>query len=224
MNSFLAKNKYYILMSGFLVVIGVLIAWVVPYFFGKINETSNRIQELNAENENNLRILTELPAVRKEFSEMESRLSELREFFVRDNMVLLAQDLEKIAAETNNQIEISIIEAVPSKLTRGKSEEEKILNYESKDTLNINIKLKGSYGDLVKYLQKVRGIKYYNDIVSLKIEAFDEAGEVGLGSLYEKRFIPIGEENEVDTTEEVFREPELREGVISNLEMMLYLK
>ncbi|MFC1609153.1 hypothetical protein ACFL2R_04180 [Patescibacteria group bacterium] len=223
MNNFFSKNKYYILIVLFLGIIAGLSFGVAPYFFKKINETSIRIHEVKAENENSLNILTELPSVRNEFNEVGNRSGELREFFSDDKMVSLAQDLERIAAETGNEIEISIIESSADKKSKKDKEGvEELLNHESEDTLSVNINLRGSYADLIRYLQKIKGIKYYNDIISIRMERFSESEIVSVSTLYERRFLPVNQE--VDSGDAVEESVEIKEGVSSDLEVIFYLK
>ena len=99
---------------------------------------------------------------------------------------------------------------------------EELLNYESEDSLSININLRGSYEDLIKYLQKIKGINYYNDIVSVRLEKFSESQEVSVGALYERRFLPI---NQGADSEDIDEEPiEIETGVKTDLEVIFYLK
>ncbi|MFC1644928.1 hypothetical protein ACFL08_02790 [Patescibacteria group bacterium] len=224
MNKFFKKNKHYIWMITFLIVIILLASLVVPYFLKKINETSNRTQEIVVENENNLDILTELPSIRMEFNETQGKLGELREFFSEDKMVSLAESLEAIALATDNNIEISVIPSAKPGKSAKKIDEKmvELLKLEEGEYLKININLQGSYEGLIKYLQGLKGVKYHNEVVSMNMESFDENKDVSVGTLYEKRFLP--KVQSIASEENVEKAVVFEKGVISNIGVIFYLK
>jgi hypothetical protein len=217
------RKKYIIILSiALTIVFGVFFS--VKFFIGKINDVSTRTQELIADQENNIKMLAGLHGIREEYNEIKPHISMLDEFFKEDQIVGLVTLLEKLAADTENEITIEVFEddKVPARSAKVASKKEKIIDFPEDQLVRIGVNLSGRYDRMVEFAQRLKGVGFYNDIESIDISAQKTqrvVRKVRPSSVFEKT-----EDAEGDTEGGEEEEEKIELGIDTELIVVFYLE
>jgi len=163
------QNKKYIIITILFLIIVFGVTFFTRFFLQKINEVSIETQKLIADQENNIKMLAQLPGTRDQFNEIEPHISVLDEFFQEDQIVSLVKLLEKMATETRNEISIEVFEDNKVKSRSEKKTAESLIVFPEEQIVRIGVNLSGRYDSMVEFIQRLKGIKYYNDIESIDV-------------------------------------------------------
>lgn len=176
MNNFWKKHQEYLILFFYLAIVGALIWLVIKPLIGEINANADEVQKKIVEQENNKNKFKEMPKLKVQFENILIEEKKLCPLFKKDQAVELIEKIENIADETNNKINIEIIEGEnkkktnPSSVSKGKEEEKNLIaNLPSKNYLEVKINLSGLYGDLVSFIEKIENIEYPSDITTISI-------------------------------------------------------
>lgn len=215
------KNKYSTILI-LAVVIVLSLVFFTKFLMNKINEISTRTQELIADQENNIKMLSQLHGIREQYNEISPDIPILNEFFKENEIVGLVTLLEGIASDTRNSIEIEVFE--DNRISTQKSKEgsgEKLIEFPEDQIIRIGVNLSGEYDRMVEFVQKLKGIKYYNDIESINISVQETervVRRVRPSSVFQK------EEGESQEGEQTQEEIEIKGGINTELVVVFYLE
>ncbi|HBR79301.1 MAG: hypothetical protein UR66_C0009G0149 [Candidatus Moranbacteria bacterium GW2011_GWE1_35_17] len=175
-NSFFQKNKTYLIIGILLIIWICFFIFIISPSVGLLKDDFDSVQMKLIDGKNNDDKLSKLDNLKNNFEKVASEKDNLNVIFSKDNIVGLVEELELIAQKTGNDITISVDEGNKKILepNKGKpnSQENEILKLSPvKDYFAIKIILAGDYNGLAKFIDKLDNIKYYNSVVSFKIES-----------------------------------------------------
>lgn len=223
-NNLMIKYKRYFFPLALAVILGLILYFILIPFVKKLEEKSNKIQSRLIDLEIEKDKINELPKIKEQFELVEGNKQKMEKaLFSEQDILGLVQEIEKIAGETNNEISISVEDDKNnSKKNKVKTEEEekseKITDpFEEKDYFKMNIDLLGDYNSLIKFMDRLSRVSYYNSIIGFNIAYYEEE-EIA------KPLININKENEDgQKKEEITVEDEKRPNIKSSLEIIFYL-
>lgn len=175
MKNFLKKQKEYIALALFLIMIFGLLHFVVIPLLGKIDGIKNVMEEATLKQEIKKQRLEELPKIREQYSEIENQQEKIEVLLSKKQAVALIERLEKLAQDTGNKISISIQEDAPKKsapigsLKKDSPETTLVDSLPSKNYLRLKIILLGDYSGIFRFISSLETLEYYSDIVSINI-------------------------------------------------------
>ncbi|MCX6765498.1 MAG: hypothetical protein NT136_00850 [Candidatus Moranbacteria bacterium] len=176
MKPFWKKYRTHLIIPLYLAFIGLVFYFSVRPLIGKINETTNRIQEGIANQENRKKRLEELPKLREQFEMIKNEEENFFPLLTEDRVVELIEKIEMLAENTGNTIIIEVQEfkgkdaAGAKKGGKTTGQEEKLRSeLPGSDYLEMKIKLAGNYNNLVDFTRKIETMEYHADIVSFEI-------------------------------------------------------
>lgn len=156
-------------------VLGMTYFFVANPLLKKIEEKNNLIQEKIATQEINREKISKLPLFKDQFDKIEADESKIKIGLTNDRVVNLLEKIEEISGETGNKVKLEIMdtsaEKTPPKSKKNAAKEEKniIDKLPVGRHIVINIKLAGSYRNLIEFINKIESAEYYSDIISVKI-------------------------------------------------------
>lgn len=175
MKNFIKKNKICVTVIIYLSVLGMTYFFVANPLLKKIEEKNNLIQEKIATQEINREKISKLPLFKDQFDKIEADESKIKIGLTNDRVVNLLEKIEEISGETGNKVKLEIMdtsaEKTPPKSKKNAAKEEKniIDKLPVGRHIVINIKLAGSYRNLIEFINKIESAEYYSDIISVKI-------------------------------------------------------
>lgn len=222
MSNFFSRNKSYIKIIILFLIIVIGSTYSVVYFMKKINTTFVQTQQLVAEQENRINMLTELPRIRDQYEEVSFQLSELDKFFESESIVDLAQELERIAAETGNEIVIEVDERPRPKVKKNGKKEEALIAFPEDQIIRMIVRLTGEYENVIGFVQKAKTVDYYFDVVSVDMSFKKE--DISERPVRRSTIFKIDDQAEDEDIEEnaVIEEP--KDLVETDLGLIFYLE
>lgn len=171
------KYKKYIIGIVIIMIIWALSIFCLVFLFKKINSKISEIQEKIISQENEKNRLAEIPKFQDQNDLIQQKESTIPALLSKDDAVTLIEKLESLATETNNQIDIQLINNVSQTVkTPSKNKDVSILgNLPSSNYLDMKIKLTGDYNSLVNFISKVENLDYYSDVVSVQVDIGDNS-------------------------------------------------
>jgi F0F1-type ATP synthase membrane subunit b/b' len=182
MKDFLKKNKTYLAISIYLILVGLVGFFVARPMVLAIEEKSNQIQQKIAIQERKEEKLKELPLIRSQYEEVRNQEEKMDTPLKNENIVSLVERLEKISEETGNKITMELSENkqdAKKDAAATNSEDEKdalVKDLPSDKYIKMKIVLSGRYGNFLNFINKVENMEYYSDIVSVAIRRESESG------------------------------------------------
>ncbi len=175
-NSFLKKNKIYLIIGAlFIIWVGFVIFVIFPST-KTLKDNYDLVQMKLINVQDNEDKLGKLSILKDNFEKVNNTGQSLETIFHKDNIVSLVNELEAIAQKTENDIVISVDENNKKILELGKNnpnnkENELLKSLPAKNYFTIKIVLIGNYNGLINFVDKLNSIKYYNSLVSFDIES-----------------------------------------------------
>ncbi|HBI17427.1 MAG: hypothetical protein UR60_C0016G0007 [Candidatus Moranbacteria bacterium GW2011_GWF2_34_56] len=173
-NNFFKKNKLYLIIGVLAVIWVCFIFFVILPSLNSLRSDYDSVQMKLLEIQNSENKLSKLNILKSNFEEVDSKKENLGTVFHKDNIVFLVKELELIAQKTGNRIKISVDEEnkkiLEVKKDKANKEENELLkSLPSENFFSIKINLIGDYNGLIKFVDKLNNIKYYNSVTSFKI-------------------------------------------------------
>lgn len=170
-NNFLKKNKIYLIIAALLIIWVCFVIFIISPSIKLLRGDFDLVQMKLLDVQNRDDKLGKLNTLRDNFEKINGERKSLEAIFHKNNIVDLAKELEIIAQKTENEISISVDEENKKILELSKSktaskENELLKLLPAKDYFTIKITLVGNYNGLVKFVDKLNNLKYYNTIVS----------------------------------------------------------
>lgn len=173
-NNFLKKNKVYINIALLVVVWLAFVFLIIMPSLEKLQNRFDAIEMRGLDLKFNDEKIKKISALKDDFSKIESEKNNLNVIFSKEEIVALVRDLEVLAQKTNNEIVLGVDEEnkkiVNVDKTKKDAKENEILkNFPTKEYFLVEINLKGDYNGLIRFIDKLNNIKYYNSIVSFNL-------------------------------------------------------
>ncbi|MFZ2154271.1 MAG: hypothetical protein WAV16_03505 [Candidatus Moraniibacteriota bacterium] len=173
-NNFLKKNKVYINIALLVVVWLAFVFLIIMPSLEKLQNRFDAVQMRGLDLKFNDEKIKKISALKDDFSKIESEKNNLNVIFSKEEIVALVRDLEVLAQKTNNEIVLGVDEEnkkiVNVDKTKKDAKENEILkNFPTKEYFLVEINLKGDYNGLIRFIDKLNNIKYYNSIVSFNL-------------------------------------------------------
>jgi len=178
-----SSNKYLIFIAPVILLL-VFIAGVIFVLnpaIKNIKDKSNSIQEKLVELDIEKDKINELPVLKEQFTKVDMHKDELDVLFHEKDIVVLVQNIEKMAEETGNSIAISVDEngggvlKAKTRIDKDSNEEDKLLeDFSEEEFFKIDIDVVGNYPGLLNFLDRFNNLGYYNSLVSFKIVSHEE--------------------------------------------------
>lgn len=222
-NNPMEKYKNYLIPIFLLLIFFAIIAFVLSPFVKKINEKFNQAQSKIVDSEIERDKINKLPEIKEQFKIVNDRRYKMEKvLFLEKDILALVQEMERIAEETENEINISVDDGkIDSKKNKAKAVEDdgekKITDpFEEKDYFKIRMELIGDYSGLMKFMNRLSSVSYYNAIIGLKV-AYQEEEPIA------KSLVNLSNDNKTEPGENGVSEDEKRADIKSNLEVIFYL-
>ncbi|MGW8185171.1 MAG: hypothetical protein ACWGHO_03640 [Candidatus Moraniibacteriota bacterium] len=175
-NKFLIKYKIYIIISILFVVWGCFVFFVILPSVKLLQDDFDAVQIKFLEMKVNDEKLSNVDVLKEKFDKVDSERSNLEVIFSKDNIVELVRELELIAQKTENTVTVSVdeenkalVEVNKSKAGASSKDNEFLKLLPSENYLTLKIGLKGDYNGLIKFIDKLNSIKYYNTVIGFRI-------------------------------------------------------
>ncbi len=156
--------------------IGVSIWFGIMPLWNKIRTKANDLQAFLLDQKNSQSLLLQMPKLKKEKKMIDEHRDELEIFFDKNQALTLAEEIEKIAKETNNEViikankEESVTKKTSSKNKKSSSKNEKVKVAPSLDNyLLVTVKLKGTKENAIAFIRKMSSISYLFTILNVTI-------------------------------------------------------
>ncbi|MFA6184167.1 MAG: hypothetical protein WC682_03615 [Parcubacteria group bacterium] len=175
-NKFLIKYKIYIIIGILFVIWFCFLFFIIIPSIKSLEGNFDLVQMRLIDMKTNDEKLSKISLLRDNFSKVDSEKGNLDVIFSKDNIVGLVKELEAIAQETGNNVSISVNEDNQEIIEENKNkidakENELLKELPTKSYFMIKISLVGDYNSLVKFVNKLNNIKYYNSVVSFNISS-----------------------------------------------------
>ncbi len=178
MKEILKKYKIILNIIIYLILISAFFLLAIKPTFESIKEYQNKIQKTLLDQESQEKRIAKIPELEKKYEELMKEKERIDFFFTEEKAVDLVDDLENLARQTGNEINIEFQKKEENKTAQVRSEKksseekDKILkNLPLEDYLKIKIGLRGSFDSLISFLKKIENMRYYSDVISLNIAA-----------------------------------------------------
>ena len=182
MKKILKKYKLIINISAYLLLVAAVFLLAVKPALKAINEKKGNIQKTLLDQESREKRIAETPELEKKYNQLAAQEERISFFFTEDRAVELVDDLEDLARRTGNEINIEFQKKEESKAVSARTEKKDDKESESladnlplEDFIKLKINLRGTFEDLVEFLEKMEAMKYYSDVVSLNLSAEGES-------------------------------------------------
>lgn len=182
MKNFWEKYKEFVVVSAYIFFVVCLILFAIKPLFLSIDEKINYIGEQKANQEIKQKKIDELPSIKKKVDIIEQKKSQLDVFIDAEYALPLIEELEKLAQQTGNKINIEVKDNDSEKKRKekarngtGDKESESLLdNFSEKDFITLDLKLEGDFEGIMIFLNKLENMKYFSDVISLYISKKQE--------------------------------------------------
>ncbi|EKE15943.1 MAG: hypothetical protein ACD_11C00072G0011 [uncultured bacterium] len=174
------KNyKEIIVIFAYFLIIAGLFLFVMKPLFSSIEEKRNHKEEQLIDQKIKQKKVGELPEYKNKIEMINQNKAEMDVFIDPEYALPLIELLEKMAEQTGNTIQIDVVEESKSELEQNKKaakkDEESIKDFiPGENFLTMNIVLNGEFNNIMFFLKKLENMKYFSDIISIKIENMEE--------------------------------------------------
>lgn len=182
MKNFLNKQREFVALFGYVLLIGGLVYLVILPLIGKIDEIADQIQQEDMKQESVQLHIQQLPKIQKQYQALQSSNDLAGVLLDENRAVVLIEKLEKLAETTNNKITITVqekVEAPVKKTTKAAAQDSKTLmeDLPNANYLQMKINLIGGYDAVVDFIDQLEKFEYYADVVAIQIKKYDESTE-----------------------------------------------
>ena len=223
---FFKKYKVYLIGGALLLFIILFVVLVIVPAIKRLNRDVDAVQITLLETEVANKKLKKIPTLKNNFDQVVKYGKKTNVLFSKNEIVNLVKSLEKIAGETDNQIEVRVlneqnkntIKRIKNRVIDSKTNDDKngkredfLKNVKPNDYFEIEITLKGDYQSFLQFIYKLERMQYYNTVTSFDLQLKEEdTGKnnsksviSGLKNSPEKSsllFAPVGNEEVSDTS------------------------
>ncbi|MFA6047192.1 MAG: hypothetical protein WCV59_04590 [Parcubacteria group bacterium] len=178
------KHKIKIVAFAYVVAAGFLLYFAVFSIKKEIEDKSDKIQSQILDREIESSRVSAISKMEEDHKYSQENSKALEVLLSREEGVDFIKKMENIAQETGNAISFKVEEAgdkkdvkkpAPAKKDNAEKTIQESLSYDS--YISIQIDLKGDYGGLISFLEKLENTRNYINIISLESKTEKEATE-----------------------------------------------
>jgi hypothetical protein len=167
MKEFLKKYKIYILAGSLVILIGSFFYWGIFCSIKSIKINANEAQKRTIDNEINQKKLAKIPQMQKTFGELEENNKKLRSSLKKEDQVDFIKKIEILAEETQNKIDLKIIDEGQKDNAKTKVKSESKIKLPSNEYISLQANLSGNYSNLYNFIKRMENFEYYVNIISI---------------------------------------------------------
>lgn len=178
MKQFMRKNRILLAVVVFLMVVPVAAYYIGVFLLQRIEQKSYNYQKMLVDGELEKARVEKIPQMEEVDKEFERDGYVVNSILGRDREVDFIEYLEVLAGETENAINIEIVEAGRTELVKKtkskkqieedkKSIEEQLAH---KEYTSMQLELRGTYASLLNFVNKLENGEYYVNIISFSLE------------------------------------------------------
>ena len=178
MKQFMRKNRILLAVVVFLAVVPVAAYYIGVFLLQRIEQKSYNYQKMLVDGELEKARVEKIPQMEAVDEEFERDGYVVNSILGRDREVDFIEYLEVLAGETENAINIEIVEAGRTELVKKtkskkqieedkKSIEEQLAH---KEYTSMQLELRGTYASLLNFVNKLENGEYYVNIISFSLE------------------------------------------------------
>jgi len=175
-NKFIKQNSTWLIASIISITVVLFFVFLIMPNIESIKIKSNLIEEKKLDNEIEKSKIEKINSMQESLNNYESKKSELPAFYENNQIVDLVKKLESMAQETGNDITLKAVSdskpKTESKETaKKKKKDEKIItdNLVYDKYISLDVSLKGSYPDLINFLEKIENSRMLINVLSIEI-------------------------------------------------------
>lgn len=227
MKKFLKRNREYLALGVYAIFIAGLIYFVIKPLIVQIYAGNNKIQEDSALENSKEKRLAELPNLEKQFNMVTQNEEKIKDILSKDQAVDLLQEIEKLAADTKNNVSIKISDNTADNTTNKSASQKKnkntiLENLPSSSYVKLDIKLTGDYNSILVFLRKIESIEYYGDVANIALSAEEVTREAANNFENAAQTVTPFSGSSGNGTEN--NSPQQKLAVIANLTAVFYIK
>lgn len=189
MKDFLKKNKIVVTVGIFFFVFIPLFIFLVTTIKNKIEQKSGEIRSVNIDQELNQEFIFAISTLKENEKKIEEGSDGVNVLLSGNTnaKVNLFSEIEALAKKSgNSSVEYAVLEARPEPKKKDnaakKSEEGGLVKIDpqSVESIRLQIKTTGTYGDFLEFLHKVENLNYVNDVLGFSIVARENDVDIKL--------------------------------------------
>lgn len=169
------KQKIYFTAAFWLVVLALIVAFIIAPIISQIKNDGLELAQKKQGMESFYEDWQILTKTQKDYQAMQSELNALPALLPSNEALKFIVLIEKFAQATNNRQEVSIVnnnESIASAKTAPTA----------KEAAKLQISLRGSFPDLIKFVVYLENAPYYNNIKSLQAQRLTQKENAGANS------------------------------------------
>jgi len=186
MKNFCKQYKTQLVLTGYLIFLGIFIYGGIFAMVNNIKEKADEIQKKIIDNEVDKKNLEKIPQLMEDYATFSAESGNFDVILSKESEIEFIKSLEDLAKETGNEINLKLIaeENLPEKTKTAKEKDKKDIVGELpyKDYITIQLELKGKYPQLVKFMRKLENMNYYANIISIDLKKEEKKSEDNLSS------------------------------------------
>ncbi len=182
MKVFFKKYKVYILAGSTIVLIGSFLYWGIFCLIGNIRFNANEVQKGIIDNEINFKKLAKIPQMQKAMGALDENEKKLGGILLKDEEVNFIKRMETMAEETQNKIDLKIVDEGQEDKGKTKAKNESKIKLPNNDYISLQVNLIGSYSNLINFIKKLENFEYYVNVISVN-SGVEEDKTVGATSV-----------------------------------------
>lgn len=172
MKDFLKTYKIKVIIGAYVAIVFAFLYFVCLPIVGRVNEKADGIQQKKIDGELNEKRLADVPAMEENYNRFKDNETSFAVVIEPNSEVELIKELEAMAAQTNNKIELKLQDIVDAKsAARQKGIEGDIKNKLAYSSyLSMKIAIEGDYSSLLNFIHKLENYKKMVNVISVSSE------------------------------------------------------
>ena len=172
MKNFFRKNKLSLVIGTYLVLFGAFAYFMVLPEVKSIIGKAEAIERQGLDQKIDEERTASLPSLEEGYKSFKDNEGRFEIVIGRSSEVDFIKELEKLAEETQNKIELRVQEDIATKVPAKKKEKDEDIKSKlaHKEYLSMQIALEGNYENLRKFLYKLENFHKYVNIISISSE------------------------------------------------------
>lgn len=169
MKIFWKKYREIIVVLAYILLLGLLFNFAIRPLLAGISQNIEKMQKETIDQERRLGKIKEASGLEKQSERIKKEAENMRVLAERDRIVALLEMIEKIAEETGNEIEIKTNDEKAVGTEKGGKD--LIAQLPTDKFIKMKITVSGKYANFANFVRKIESMKYWADIISLRIAA-----------------------------------------------------
>ncbi len=201
MKEFIKKNKVYFLAGSVVFFLAAFSYFGIFCLIKSIIHKADEVQKKMLDNEINQKKLAKIPQMKKTFEELNENKNKLSGILRGEEEVDFIKKLEILAEETQNKIDLKIIENDKKESAKSKAKTEEKINLPKEEFISLQADLTGDYSGLFRFVKKLENFEYYVNIATINVSVEENKEPVAINDTGNP-FVNLGTNVRLSATEE----------------------